>query len=89
MTTGVLIERALCALLVFREVTCHMATHKGNCPGLVVLDITASITMNSMLGLRGGPRYRHLPVVMTITISPHQSYRQPAGTEWDTFELVF
>lgn len=68
MTAGVLIERALCFLLVFSDVTCHMPTHKGLCPGLAVLDYTAVITMNSMLGLR----YTHLPVVMTITVCPRQ-----------------
>lgn len=66
-----------------------MPTHEGNCPGLAVLDCTTVITMNSMLGLREGTRYTHLPVVMAITIYPHQSCRLIAGTAWDTSELIF
>lgn len=41
MMAGVLLERALCALLVYREVSCHMSTHEGNCPGLAVMDCLA------------------------------------------------
>lgn len=58
-----------------------MPIHEGNYPGLAVLDCTAVITMNSMLGLREGTRYS--------TISPHQSCRFIAGTVWDTSELIF
>lgn len=90
MTAGVLLERALCALLVFREVSCL------TCPPMKVtvqgwLSWTA-LQLNHDLnaGTQSGDQ------IYTPSCShghhglpPHQSCSLKAGAKWDPSELIF